>query len=101
MHRFDRTVPDRQRTNGSRHIGLRRDLRNQLLDLTHAPVLGPPENLAVIVLGEMPRELMNTAQVQFPACDHAKNAGETIGRTACPDALVAFAANSAARPDHG
>ena len=41
----------------------------------------------MILLREVPGELMDSAEVQLPTCDHAKNAGKSIGRMACSDAL--------------
>jgi len=41
----------------------------------------------VIILGEVSGKLMNAAEVELSACDHAKNAGKTTGRAACSDAL--------------
>jgi hypothetical protein len=61
-------------------------LRDQLLDLAHAPVFGALKNLLVIVLGEVSGELMNPTEVELPARDHAKNAGKTTGRATCSDA---------------
>jgi hypothetical protein len=49
-------------------------------------MLGTLENLLVIVLREVARQLVNPTQVDFPACDHAQNAGKTTGRATCSDA---------------
>ena len=73
--------------NESRHIGLRRDLDNQLFNLTHALVLRVAKDLLVIVLSEVSGKLVHSTQVELSARDHAKNAGKSVGRTACPDAL--------------
>ncbi len=70
-----------------RHIGLGRDLGDQLLDLAHTFVLGPLKDILVILLSELSGELMKAAEVELPTRDHAKNAGKIVGRTACPDAL--------------
>jgi hypothetical protein len=49
-------------------------------------VLGTLKNLLVILLSEMPRQLMNPAEMEFPTRNHARNAGKTTGRTTCSDA---------------
>jgi hypothetical protein len=40
----------------------------------------------MILIGEVPRQLMNPAEVELSARDHAKNAGKTTGRATCSDA---------------
>jgi hypothetical protein len=46
---------------------------------------GPLKDFFVILLGEVPRKLMNATQVQLPTFDHAKNAGKSTGRAAGSD----------------
>ena len=79
--------PHRQRTNRGSDIRLRRDLRNQLLDLTHAFVLCAAKDLPVIVLSQVRGELVKPTEVELSARDHAKNAGKTTGRATCSDVL--------------
>jgi mRNA-degrading endonuclease RelE of RelBE toxin-antitoxin system len=41
----------------------------------------------MVLIGQVPGQLMNPAEVELPAPDHAQNAGKTTGRAACSDAL--------------
>jgi hypothetical protein len=69
-----------------REKGELRDPRLKL-DLSHGPILRPPQHLPVVVFSEVPRQLMNPTEMQLPPPNHPQNAGKTAGRTACSDPL--------------
>jgi len=46
-------------------------------------MLGTLQSLLVILIREVPRQLMNSTQVKLPTSDHVQNAGKTTGRATC------------------
>jgi len=91
LNRLDRQgqlgLLPRQSPDQARHIRLRSNPCNELLDLPHAPMPGSPKNLLVIVFGEVRSKQVQPAQMKLPTPDHSKNAGKTCGRAATSDSL--------------
>ena len=49
-------------------------------------MLGPLKHLAMILLGEVRRQMMDRRKVQLPPRNHLQNTGKTTGRATCSNA---------------